>query len=77
VEVDTSTSAAHEATLLRLDITLAHTLLEWSPVLSLEETVGMTAQFYSALIENPDSCRKLLETDIATYRGKLSNGSLP
>jgi CDP-glucose 4,6-dehydratase len=46
----------HEAQLLSLDITKVITKLEWIPVLSLEECIRMTIEWYKYSIENPDKC---------------------
>lgn len=45
---DTSNDKNHEASLLKLDISKAVSLLGWSPVLNFKETVQFTAEGYKA-----------------------------
>lgn len=67
-EITPEASDLHEANLLRLDITRARVELGWAPVLDFHRTVGMTAQFYRALISAPDAAADLLDGDIESYR---------
>lgn len=45
---DTSNEKKHEASLLKLDISKAVSLLEWTPVLNFNETVQFTVEGYKA-----------------------------
>lgn len=43
---NSNTNEPHEATLLSLDISKAKSYLKWHPILSIEETVGKTVEWY-------------------------------
>ena len=48
-----SVEVKHEAQLLSLDITKAIAKLGWSPILSLEECLSLTVDWYKFVFENP------------------------
>lgn len=57
----------HEATLLRLDISKAVQLLGWKPVLSSNEAIALTMNWYNSFINNPENVKVLTEENIKTY----------
>ena len=54
LEITPDVNAPHEAHLLTLDCTKAHERLGWRPRLSFEETIAMTADWYSAWARGED-----------------------
>lgn len=66
IELEESTQKAHEANFLTLDCSKAATVLPWSPVLSFEQTIEMTATWYSRW-KNGTSARELLSTQAKIY----------
>jgi CDP-glucose 4,6-dehydratase len=61
-------SPLHEAHTLRLDISKAHALLGWRPMLGIEETVRLTADWYRARAASPAAAANLTRDQIAAYR---------
>ncbi len=47
IELDTPADTPHEAKMLRLDVSQARAMLGWRPVLSFEDTVRLTADWYA------------------------------
>jgi CDP-glucose 4,6-dehydratase len=45
-------AAPHEAHTLRLDITRAEMILDWHPILSIDEAVGLTADWYRSVLDD-------------------------
>jgi CDP-glucose 4,6-dehydratase len=58
--------AVHEAGWLALDCSKAHRLLGWKPVLSVDEAVGWSIEWYRALAAGGD-VRGVVEQQIAEY----------
>ena len=61
----------HEATLLALDCSKARQVLGWRPLLSLEETVAMTADWYRDFYRAPGCAPRLLERQIESYEQRI------
>jgi len=61
VVTDDNSDAKHEAPYLTLEITRARTLLGWNPVLSFEESVKMTTDWYLAQANGLDMNRFSLD----------------
>ena len=61
-------SALVEAQILRLDISKANALLGWRPVLTIDETVRMTADWYRLHAQSPGGAADLTREQIASYR---------
>jgi CDP-glucose 4,6-dehydratase len=61
-------SALVEAETLRLDISKARALLGWRPMLGIEETVRMTADWYRLRAQSPGRAADLTREQIASYR---------
>jgi len=57
----------HEASLLKLNCDKAHCLLQWSPVLSLEETVQFTASWYRSFYEASASASEMTHHQIYDF----------
>ena len=47
IDIDTPADTPHEAKMLRLDVSQARALLSWRPVLSFDDTVRLTADWYA------------------------------
>lgn len=47
-------NAVHEDTLLNLDVTKAYTMLDWTPKLSLEESIKFTVDWYKESLNQKD-----------------------
>jgi CDP-glucose 4,6-dehydratase len=61
----------HEAQLLHLDSSKAHSLLGWKPVWSFEEGVGATAGWYRAFLESKEvASRRQLGDYVAAARAR-------
>ncbi|MFZ1640156.1 MAG: hypothetical protein WAV07_01720 [Candidatus Contendobacter sp.] len=54
VESTPSTDHPHEAGLLRLDSTLARTVLDWKPRWSLEQATAQTVAWYQTWVQGAD-----------------------
>lgn len=72
IELAEVAHGAHEANLLRLDITRARVELGWSPVLAFDQMVDKTAQFYRSMIEDPTRTADLIAADLGHYRARLN-----
>ena len=66
IKVDGDAATLHEAKLLRLDCTKARLDLGWAPVLTFEDCVQLTAEWYGGW-HRGQSARQLCETQIAHY----------
>ena len=62
----------YESGLLKLNCDKALHFLNWHAVLGFEETVELTAKWYRAFYENPDSITEVTNKQIADYHKKLS-----
>ncbi|MCR9251944.1 MAG: CDP-glucose 4,6-dehydratase [bacterium] len=60
-----------ESQYLRLDSSKANKLLDWNPVLSFDETVSMTVNWYKRFYQNQESAKDLCQADIKRYTAKL------
>jgi CDP-glucose 4,6-dehydratase len=70
VPVDIRPSTMPEAQFLRLDISKARFDLDWRPVLSRQDTLGMTARWYRRHADGEDA-RALMAEQIAEYEARL------
>lgn len=72
LEIGHEVHAVHEANLLQLDIAKARADLGWTPVLSFENTVAITAAWYAAWRHGEDltafTCRQIKEYEALTNR---------
>lgn len=69
-------SPLHEARLLRLDISKATSELNWQPRLSIEETIGLTADWYRAYYEFPDKAYEVTKDQLGRYRERAGTGGM-
>jgi CDP-glucose 4,6-dehydratase len=61
-------SPLREAPHLRLDISKARIQLGWSPKLTLEETIGLTVDWYRAYAQNAAAAAAITHEQLASYR---------
>ncbi|WP_377194665.1 CDP-glucose 4,6-dehydratase [Ruegeria meonggei] len=66
IEIDTPTDTPHEANMLRLDVSQARAALGWRPVLSFEDTVRLTADWYAGWARGTPAA-ELCHTQIAEF----------
>lgn len=59
--------APHEANVLRLDSSKAHAELGWSPRLTVERTLGLTAEWYAAYLRGGADMREISRAQLAAY----------
>lgn len=57
----------HEARVLQLDISQARSDLGWRPRTDLEEALRLTAQWYRAFLDDPNSARSSLDAQIRSF----------
>ena len=69
----TDTPSRHEARTLRLDTSKSRDRLHWTPVLSLNEAVRLTAVWYRCYYANTAEVRALTETQIESYMRTASS----
>lgn len=62
-----ASTGPHEAQTLRLDSGKARERLGWTPLLSLDQTVGMTVAWYRAAHEDPGRCGSLVHEQFCEY----------
>lgn len=67
MEVQSRSDQPHEAGLLRLDCTKAHSGLKWYPVLPLQESIGMTVEWYKQHLADPSALWGLTLRQIDQY----------
>lgn len=70
VPVEIRSSTMPEAQFLRLDISKARFGLDWRPVLSRQDTLGITARWYRRYADGEDACMLMTE-QIAEYEARL------
>lgn len=70
-------AAPHEARLLRLDCTRARDALGWEPLLSLDDTVGLTVTWYRAVAEDAAAAPHLLREQLHAYERRVSGAGSP
>ena len=63
----------HEANLLRLDIAKATSKLDWRPMLTLEETVRWTVDWYRCHQAKPTKAQMITEQQIEQYSALVTN----
>jgi len=64
-------SNLHEAHLLTLDIGKSQSKLGFSPVLDIEETLKLTADWYRKFLENPENAQTLCLDQLLDYTRRL------
>jgi CDP-glucose 4,6-dehydratase len=71
-ECEPQPSQFYESGLLKLNCDKALHFLKWHAVLSFEETVALTADWYRSFYDDPTSIAALTDQQIAEYSEKLS-----
>lgn len=74
IETPQLTDAPHEAHLLRLDSTKARRTLGWKPMLTFDETVRWTADWYLAW-DTGDDMRAFTSSQIADYLARMRDAT--
>ena len=72
VEMVQQANAPHEALLLRLDNAKARDRLGWQPVLTLDDTVRITTDWYRAVHEDPASAAAMMQTQLNDYERRVA-----
>lgn len=70
-KVDSKIKRLHEAQFLQLSTAKAESRLGWRPALTLDETLEWTCDWYRKFQTEPESARKLCQTQIQHYSSKL------
>lgn len=65
-------SQLHESTYLRLDSSKAKLELGWCPLLSFDETIQLTADWYRRYIDDPEAASSLISSQIEDYEQLVS-----
>lgn len=71
-ECEPQSAQFYESGLLKLNCDKALHFLKWHAVLSFEETVALTAEWYRSFYEDPNSIAALTDKQITEYSKKLS-----
>jgi CDP-glucose 4,6-dehydratase len=66
IEIDPSAATLHEANMLRLDVSQARTELGWRPIMTFDETIRLTADWYAGWTKG-QSAMDLCKAQIAGY----------
>ncbi len=64
-EIHNSNTKLHEAGLLRLDISKAQAKLSWKPLMTCDQAIEMTINWYKRI--QTENARVLMEADISKY----------
>ena len=73
---DTTTHVSHEAEFLKLDVTKANSLLSWSPVCSVPESVSDTVAWYRLRQDKGSDMKSFTLGQIRNYYKKAVNAGL-
>lgn len=71
VEYAAEVASPHEVPSLMLDCTKAQTLLGWRPVLSLDEALALTVEWYREVHREPRQARDLIRSQIRGYEARV------
>jgi CDP-glucose 4,6-dehydratase len=64
-------AGAHEAHYLKLDCSKAHEQLEWLPLLTVDDALSLTTQWYRAYVTDPDQCSRITVRQIHEYMARV------
>lgn len=70
-KIEVISSDLKESTFLRLDSSKAEVELGWSTLLSLDDTIALTASWYQAQSEDPAAARALVDGQIKNYFARV------
>jgi len=70
--IESDTKGGHEATLLKLDIAKAKTVLGWKPILNLERNLQFTLDWYKTYYEAPKDIFRYTDMQINTFFNEFS-----
>ncbi|MGC2659824.1 MAG: CDP-glucose 4,6-dehydratase [Bryobacteraceae bacterium] len=73
IEVGRDANAPHEAHTLRLDSSKARHMLGWSPLLSLDESIRWTVDWYRLSAEEPEAVAALTNAQIDEYASRMGD----
>ena len=71
IEIDRDANAPHEAHTLRLDSSKALHALGWKPLLTLEESIRWTVDWYRHFSEKPDEIADVTNAQINDYASRM------
>lgn len=71
VEYAAELAGPHEAPALMLDCAKAQKFLNWRPVLSLDETVALTVEWYREAYSRPREARNMICSQIRAYQARV------
>jgi CDP-glucose 4,6-dehydratase len=57
----------HEARFLKLDVSKARARLGWAPRMTIDGALELTARWYRAWLDKPETCRAELDAQIREY----------
>ena len=63
----------HEATLLRLDISKAASLLHWKPLFTVDQAIKYTVEWYRDYLQDPATVMDLMARDLQHYLSALED----
>ncbi len=67
IRIPTDAAGPHEAHLLQLDCSKAHSKLGWQPLVNLDDTVQMTVDWYRSFYADPNSAAALMRGQLDAY----------
>ena len=73
--IEIEPSPLQEAQILRLDIGKAAAELGWRPILSIDDAVALTAQWWKARAADPAGAAEITRTQVARYKEAVSGGA--
>ena len=71
IKINKTNDAPHEAHYLKLDCSKTQTLLGWRPLLTVDEAIELTVNFYKVLIDDSYSVRQLAIEQIKDYMNRI------
>lgn len=75
VRFESSPDAAHEAHMLRLDCRKAANELGWMPALALDQSIGLTVEWYRAVTEDPSQAAWMVRSQLQDYARRVRDAA--